>query len=91
MRQVYTIETVIEDVGWLRPHEEQAVKHALGVGTSVYLDPISKQLHASWNLEADVMDEAIDAARAMHHGAKEATGIYVPRTSLFIVREIGPH
>lgn len=91
MRQIYSIETVVEGVGLLDAEEEHNIRQTLGAGAVVYLNPITHQLHIAWTLEADTMDEALDAARAMHHGAKEATGVYVPRTSKFLVLEVADY
>lgn len=88
MNQRYSIETVIEGVGWLKRQEERAIQQILGTGSGIYLDEHTHQLHFAWDLAAATMDEAIDLGRTTHHSAKAATGVYVPRTSLFVVREI---
>lgn len=85
---IYNIETVLTDVGYVRDRELEAIRQTLGVGTAMYHDKATEQFHLCWNLDADSMDVAIDAARTMHYSAKEATGIYVPHTSLFAVREV---
>lgn len=84
----YRAETVIEEVGWIRTKEKLAIRQALGHGTAIYLDEFTQQLHLAWNVEADSMEEGIDIVRTLHFTARQATGVYVPRTSLFAVREI---
>lgn len=84
----YSIETVIASVGYIRDREITAIRHALGPGSAMYHDKVTEEFHLCWNLDADSMDVAIDVARTMHYSAKEATGIYVPETSLFAVRKV---
>lgn len=84
----YRAETVIEEVGWLRTKEKLAIRQILGHGTSIYLDEFTQQLHLAWNVDADSIEEGIDTVRTLHFTARQATGVYVPRTTLFAVREI---
>lgn len=87
MRHTHTIETVIQGVGWLGRQEERALRQHLGSGGTLCLDAHTAQLHLVWNLDAETMDEAISTGHSMHQAIKTATGVYVPRTILFAIRE----
>lgn len=84
----YSVETMLEGVGTLKHRERGAVRQVLGFGAALSTDQDTKQLHLFWTVTADSMDEAVDTARLMHRAAKEATGVYIPHTTLFAVREV---
>ena len=88
MSQTYGVETVIADVGWLRTQEKHAISPILGHGASITHSQITMELHLGWGITADTMDEAINLARTDHFSARKASGVYVPRTTLFLVRQV---
>lgn len=84
----YSAESIITDVGYLKTTEKLAVRNILGLGSDVTFDRVSRQVHLFWIVEADTLDDAIEAARRVLRIAKHATGVHVPHTSHFSVREI---
>ena len=88
MTDTYSIESVIDGVGYLRPDEELAIRELLGEGASIYFDSVTTQVHLCWRIEADTVGEAVDSSRRILQIAAHATGAYIPHESLFSVREI---
>jgi hypothetical protein len=86
--ETFQIETVIAGVGYIRPSEKLAIRQHLGNGAVINHDPVQSELNLGWRIDADSMDPAIDLARRMQDRASEATGVYVPRTTLFLVRHM---
>jgi hypothetical protein len=87
----YSVETVVADVGWVKDADILAIREVIGEEASVQYDRASKELHLGWNVHADSMSGAIDRAHAMHHRAEEATGVFVPHSTLFQIREVADH
>ena len=71
----YSIESVIDGVGYLQPDEELAVCAILDDGASVYFDGDSNQVHLCWSTSADTLDEAIDISRRTLRIAKHAAAV----------------
>lgn len=86
--ETYSIETVIEGVGWLRAAEELAICEVLGHGATIHFDQVGKHVHLCWRVDADTVDDAIETSRTTLRDAAYATGVYSPHASFFSVRQI---
>lgn len=84
----YNIETVLKGIGYIRNAERRAIRSILGNGADIIHNEVGHELHLSWNIDADTIEEATTAAHAMRKDASRATGVYGPRTTFFSAREI---
>jgi hypothetical protein len=84
----YSVESVIDGVGWLQNGDKRTIREILGEGATISHNQVANQLHLYWDVDADGMEEAIDYGRRNLRVAGAATGVFAPESSYFSVRKI---